>query len=164
LTGRDSSDNAAPGVLTQQSLPGDFYEKNAHRRRWARRGDDRRPARGERCALNIRSWFISARNEVLTRKRNAGRHLNIEERTLREEQSAYELEVNDPIERARLRRALAALPAEQRVALELAYFGHLTHVQVAERLHIPLGTTKSRIALGLRKLKAATTQGGAGAV
>ena len=83
---------------------------------------------------------------------------------MREEQSAYELEVNDPIERVRLRRALAALPAEQRVALELAYFGHLTHVQVAERLGVPLGTTKSRIALALRKLNAAITQKGAGAL
>jgi RNA polymerase sigma-70 factor (ECF subfamily) len=90
--------------------------------------------------------------------------LNIEERTLREEQSAYEFEVNDPIERARLRRALAALPAEQRVTLELAYFGHLTHVQVAERPGVPLRTTKSRIALALRKLKVAMTQGGAGAL
>lgn len=126
---------------------------------WQRSGS----YRSERGSL--RSYLlVSVRNEALTRKRNAARHLDIEERAVREEQSAYELEVNDPIERARLRRALAALPAEQRVALELAYFGHLTHVQVAERLHIPLGTTKSRIALGLRKLKAATTQGGAGAV
>ena len=126
---------------------------------WQRSGS----YRSERGSL--RSYLlVSVRNEALTRKRNAARHLDIEERAVREEQSAYELEVNDPIERARLRRALAALPAEQRVALELAYFGHLTHVQVAERLGVPLGTTKSRIALALRKLNAAMSQREAGAL
>lgn len=53
----------------------------------------------------------------------------------------------DPIERERLRAAIAALPDEQRAALELAYFGELTHVQVAQRLGAPLGTVKSRLAL-----------------
>ncbi len=114
---------------------------------------------------SLRSYLlVSVRNEALTRKRNAARHLNIEQRAVRDELSEYELEVNDPIERATLRRALAALPAEQRVALELAYFGHLTYVQVAERLGVPLGTIKSRIALALRKLNAALTQRGAGAL
>ena len=117
-----------------------------------------RPERG-----SLRSYLlVCVRNEAVTRKRNAARHSNIEQRAARAEQSKYELEVNDPIERARLRGALAALPAEQRTALELAYFGHLTYVQVAERLGVPLGTTKSRVALALRKLNAAMTQRGAG--
>ena len=126
---------------------------------WQRSGSYR-PERG-----SLRSYLlVCVRNEALTRKRNAARHVNIEQLAVRAEQSQYELEVNDPIERARLRRALAALPAEQRVALELAYFGHLTHVQVAERLGVPLGTTKSRIALALRKLNAAMSQREAGAL
>jgi RNA polymerase sigma-70 factor (ECF subfamily) len=126
---------------------------------WQRTGSYR-PERG-----SLRSYLlVSVRNEALTRKRNAARHVNIEQRAVRAEQSEYELEVNDPIERARLRRALAALPDEQRTALELAYFGHLTYVQVADRLGVPLGTTKSRIALALRKLNAAMTRRGAGAL
>lgn len=117
-----------------------------------------RPERG-----SLRSYLLaSVRNEALTRKRSAARHFDIEKSALRQERSAYELEVNDPIEQTRLRRALADLPAEQRAALELAYFGQLTHVQVAERLDVPLGTIKSRIALALRKLNAAMTQKGAG--
>ncbi len=124
------------------------------------RSESYRPERG-----SLRSYLlVSVRNEALTRKRNAARHVNIEQRAARAEQPEYEIEVNDPIERARLRRALVALPAEQRLALELAYFGQLTYVQVAERLGVPLGTTKSRIALALRKLNAALTQGGAGAL
>jgi RNA polymerase sigma-70 factor (ECF subfamily) len=125
---------------------------------WQRSGSYA-PERG-----SLRSYLlVSVRNEALTRKRNAARHFAIEERALRDEQSAYELEVNDPVERARLRRAVAALPPEQRDALELAYFGQLTHVQVAQRLGVPLGTTKSRIALALRKLSNALAPGKAGA-
>jgi len=127
-------------------------------RLWQRSGSYR-PERG-----SLRSYLlVSVRNEALTRKRNAARHVHIEERAARDEQLEYEIEVNDPVERASLRRAVAALPAEQRAALELAYFGHLTHMQVAERLGVPLGTTKSRLALALRKLNAALTQRGAGA-
>jgi RNA polymerase sigma-70 factor, ECF subfamily len=117
--------------------------------------------RSERGSL--RSYLlVSVRNEALTRKRNAARHFHIEQRAAQaEQQPAYELDVTDPIEQARLRRALALLPAEQKTALELVYFGHLTHVQVAERLGAPLGTIKSRIALALRKLHAAMSQTGA---
>ena len=71
--------------------------------------------------------------------------------------------MSDSAERERLRRALEALPAEQRAALELAYFGHLTQVQVAQRLGVPLGTIKSRLSLALRKLNAALSEKGAGA-
>jgi RNA polymerase sigma-70 factor (ECF subfamily) len=123
------------------------------------RSESFRPERG-----SLRSYLIvCVRNEALARKRAAARHFHIEQRAARDEQAQYELDVSDPIERDRLRRALGALPPEQRAALELAYFGRLTHVQVAERLGEPLGTTKSRIALALRKLGAALGAKGAGA-
>ena len=48
--------------------------------------------------------------------------------------------------------ALATLPAVQRQAVELAYFGGLTHAQIAARQDAPLSTVKTRLALGLRKL------------
>jgi RNA polymerase sigma factor (sigma-70 family) len=51
-----------------------------------------------------------------------------------------------------VRAALERLPAEQREALTLAYFGDLTHTQVAERLGVPLGTVKARTFRGLRRL------------
>jgi RNA polymerase sigma-70 factor (ECF subfamily) len=54
-----------------------------------------------------------------------------------------------------VRSALAALPEEQRRALELAFFGGLSHSQIADRLGAPLGTVKSRVLLGMRKLRQA---------
>jgi RNA polymerase sigma-70 factor (ECF subfamily) len=52
----------------------------------------------------------------------------------------------------RVRAALDRLPAEQRRAIELAYFGGKTYRQVAEVLGIPEGTAKSRLRLGLRRI------------
>jgi RNA polymerase sigma-70 factor (ECF subfamily) len=52
-----------------------------------------------------------------------------------------------------LRAALRELPPHQREALVLAYWGGLTADEIARRAHIPLGTAKSRIRLGLAKLR-----------
>ena len=52
-----------------------------------------------------------------------------------------------------VRRGLMELPEVQREAVVLAYWGGLTAEQIAERLGLPLGTVKSRIRLGLLKLR-----------
>lgn len=57
-------------------------------------------------------------------------------------------------ERERLvRAALTSLPFEQRVAVEAAFLGGMTHAEVAEALDAPLGTIKSRIRSGLAVLR-----------
>jgi len=114
----------------------------------------RRPEsfRSERGSL--RSFLMACiRNEALTRLRDAARHRRIELKAVVSKPEAYDFEVRDVVETERVRRALATLPQEQRSALALAYAEHLSHREIAERLNVPLGTIKSRLALGLRRLK-----------
>ncbi len=54
-----------------------------------------------------------------------------------------------------LRFAVLELPHEQRAAVELAYYYGLSHSQIAKQLEIPLGTAKTRIRLGMQKLRRA---------
>jgi RNA polymerase sigma-70 factor (ECF subfamily) len=55
---------------------------------------------------------------------------------------------------ARVRDALRSLPIEQRAPIELGFFGGITHEEIARRTSTPLGTVKTRIRAGLRKLRA----------
>lgn len=63
-------------------------------------------------------------------------------------------------DRAAVRTALRDLPGPQREALVLAYWGGLTAEEIARRERIPLGTAKSRIRLGLAKLRREMTATG----
>ena len=59
------------------------------------------------------------------------------------------------IEGERVRAALTALPEEQRMPIELGFFAGVTHEEIARRTGTPLGTVKTRIRSGLRKLREA---------
>ncbi|BAU15423.1 RNA polymerase sigma-24 subunit [Leptolyngbya sp. NIES-3755] len=67
---------------------------------------------------------------------------------------------NDPIEdvliserRDQIQSAIAQLSAEQRQVIELAHYNGLSHAQIADQLGLPLGTVKTRIRLGLNRLR-----------
>jgi RNA polymerase sigma-70 factor, ECF subfamily len=53
-----------------------------------------------------------------------------------------------------IRRALTQIPEAQRKAIEMAFFQGKTHAEISEELGEPLGTAKTRIRLGMRKLRA----------
>lgn len=110
------------------------------------------PARGA-----VGSWLFSlARHKAIDLVR---RESTVRRRTI-ESDLEFETAPDDVdheawlnVRRERVRAAVETLGETQRVALELAFFAGLTHVEVAERLGIPLGTAKTRIRSGLLKLR-----------
>ena len=54
---------------------------------------------------------------------------------------------------AQLKAALAKLTPDQRAIIEQAYLGELTHQEISAQSGLPLGTVKSRIRLGLERLR-----------
>lgn len=109
---------------------------------------------GERASL--RTWL-----GVLTHRRSVDRVRREEARRQREERDRQRsaVSVADVEDRAlhgvtsgHVAAALAALPAEQRSCVLLAYFEGMTFKEVAAALSIPEGTAKSRIRLALGKL------------
>src|SRR5699024_8150108 len=82
------------------------------------------------------------------------------DRDLREGTKAFQASYDDVEETTiqrdesrRVNRALERLSDGQREAIQLAYFGGYTHLEVAELLQIPVGTAKSRIRDGMNKLR-----------
>jgi RNA polymerase sigma-70 factor (ECF subfamily) len=116
------------------------------------------PARGSASA-----WLLTiARSRALDRRRARARLREETEdspETLSGVAAEGELgrspyEMAEAADRRRVvKAALADLPAEQREALELAYYGGLSQTEIAERTGTPLGTVKTRMRLALQKLR-----------
>jgi RNA polymerase sigma-70 factor, ECF subfamily len=104
------------------------------------------------------AWAVMiVRNKAIDRLRVRQRSERLRERAERSlVQDRDESSAEEPALRERttiVRSALQQIPQEQREALELAFFGGLTHKEIADRLTTPLGTIKARIRRGLLKLR-----------
>src|SRR5687768_12201689 len=115
------------------------------------------------------TWLLSvARNRAIDERRSRGRRFKHETPPSETSEEILESvptsETKDMAvlseERVVVQRALATLPPEQRLAIQLAYFGGYTQQEIAEGLHQPLGTVKTRIRLGLHKLRLLLEQQG----
>lgn len=104
---------------------------------------------------NFAAWIVRVtRNRAIDALRSRA--------TRNEDELPEALPESEPMEDAafaridaqRVRAALEALPADQRDPIELGFFGGITHEEIARRTGAPLGTTKTRIRSGLRKLRA----------
>ncbi len=117
------------------------------------RSSSYRPAKGSVRAFLLRIVHNAA-VDLLRREasRGAGRHVD---------EALAHLVADDDVlphvERTdaarRVNDALATLPESQQRSLRLAYFGGLTHVEIARVIDVPVGTVKSRLRLGLEKLR-----------
>jgi RNA polymerase sigma-70 factor (ECF subfamily) len=125
-----------------------------------RKASGYQPGRG-----SVRTWLLTiVHNLAIDRRR--GRHrremtdvqIDEVEYSLGSDDEELFSTVSGAIEAEQVRRAIAELPAEQRQPIVLAYFGGLTHQEIAEQTGTPLGTVKSRMRLGLQKLRTALEQ------
>lgn len=120
-----------------------------------RRGASFRSDRG-----SARAWLMSiVHNAAIDRRRGRFKR---EQEAVPIDDLAFKLEsdaedpfalVSEQIDAAQVRTALGSLPKDQRDAIELAYFGGLTQQEISDRTGTPLGTVKSRMRLGLYKLR-----------
>lgn len=107
----------------------------------------------------VRTWLLAiARNAAIDWRRTRGKR--VERDTALDEAlplvalGTVEEIVAERLRAQRVRSLVAGLPGEQRRCIELAYWGGLSQQEVAERTATPLGTVKSRIRLGMAKLRA----------
>jgi RNA polymerase sigma-70 factor, ECF subfamily len=104
----------------------------------------------------VRTWLLlRLRSRCLDRLRASERTAPAAgaEELLEREVAPEEEPLDLAPDRARVREALARLPEPQRTALELMWFQGLTGQQIAERTGAPLGTVKTRLLLGMQRLR-----------
>ena len=103
---------------------------------------------------SVATWiFTIARNKKIDalRKQRRPEPENLEWGPEAEPEAADILVLQQ--ESQQLTEAMAALPSQQRELIEKAYFGDLSHSEIAAETGLPLGTIKSRLRLALSKLR-----------
>jgi len=110
------------------------------------------PGRG-----SLKSWLLTIVHrravDTVRRRRRPTESLTEETRAPELERQDVWMEVTHELDKAAVVQALNDLPDAQRVAIELSYFGGLTHVELSVATGAPLGTVKSRVRAGLESLR-----------
>lgn len=105
---------------------------------------------------SVKTWLLlRLRSRALDRLRSArvSRHVSEDDARLANRSAPAGEEPGQGSDRARLGEKLGALPEAQRRVVELVYFDGLSAREAAERLGVPVGTIKSRLAAALDKLR-----------
>lgn len=113
------------------------------------------PARGKVGSFLMTVVHHKAIDLLRSRRGEMKRHDPPDPPAFAQEGSDVLESVAESLGREAVRSALQSLPDEQRRPIELAYFQGLTHIEIADALAIPLGTVKSRLRLGLEKMRQA---------
>ena len=141
--------------LTGEKWAAEDLTQDAFLKVW-RSAESYRPGRG-----SVRTWILSVvRNQNIDRLRVRASRRRMREKVEASAASAPRYEPSEAFAKVwhharlgRLREALDALPHSQKQVLELTHFSGLTHMEIAERLGLPLGTVKGRMRLGVEKLR-----------
>jgi RNA polymerase sigma-70 factor, ECF subfamily len=150
----DAAFSLAFRICSQRALAEDVVQE-AFLSLWRSR------TRYDRNRGSVRTWLLGI---VHNRSIDALRRRSVRDRGLVHEEGAQErvadpdrtdLQVARREEAREIRSALDELPDEQSQVIELAYFGGMTHVQIASMLDTPVGTIKGRMRLGLSKMRMA---------
>ena len=102
------------------------------------------------------SWLLTiTRYTAIDRLRKEQRRPILDEVELDDLRIGKRSMVDDPVwqDGRALRALMQQLPVEQVQVIELAFFEGMSHSELAEHLKLPLGTVKTRVRLGLHKLK-----------
>ena len=117
----------------------------------AARFDEQRGSAAAWIVIVARSRAIDRRRFRTARMRTAAKEEELDE-AMSSHPSPESLAITGQSSRL-VMGALAAIPSEQRQALELAFFEGFSHSEIAERLGEPLGTVKTRIRVALTRLR-----------
>jgi len=113
----------------------------------------------------VRTWFMTAvRNRCIDILRGPRRQVELDDvmaetLSLTGTDDVWE-SVSKTIDAQTVQQALGRLPEDQRTTMTLAYFGGLTHAQIASQMRVPLGTVKGRMRLAMDKLRDMLTNTG----